>query len=785
LAESLPESRRDSLQLSEALEKLTTHEVIRPRIDHGNDDDAWQLDHDYLSRGLLELDRRARRWPLLLEESARAFEAARNPVERCKRLLTPRSQIRLFYERLRGRLRYGKAARYAGYSLVRFVFNLWVVLALVAIVVWQTSNVQREVVRLFAVFGERQPTLLEARALWELTNSPAAVRQEFLDTGLSLRNTRRFNRSDRAIYSLVGLNSEIRDEIAIPTFEARCLQAEGNDLVEIATHCTHLLLVTGASTSEWSRHLVGEMSNVKEAWRLGNLAGALAVLGSEVRDQDAAVAARHLLDAIILQPGFLAWMNQPFSALAAKLPPDEAVAGWRRIVASPGVRQYWGALSWEMAPDSREGQGRPPRRARSQNIVRSWVNLDLSSLASRIPPAQARGAWDLFLASHKSRAEAYVINGRTFEALAKRLPVAEARPIFQSILDADVQGEFEYPPMGVLVALTTHFTSRDAEEATERVLGLLESKDVVAAPPEDVLVALAPALSPAAAEKAGRRLLAWAGTSQEPNSGSYLCSSLGAFAPYLDPVATSRLLLNRRYNFSCYIKALAAFGDRLPHTEAKTAWDVLAQELSGPHIVTTLNDDFYTSLRVVSARLLPGEAADTAGKLLSRLQRSSTPDEVSFLSRFLAALGRFDSSVASRLSHRMLARPGGFYGGAEGALKDLAPLLRDVDAEHVLREFLHKARLWISPPCSVAGALARRQDLEELLEVIKWPTCTREDRYKLIDRTLELAGESLETNGERGTSSTDVWRFVEWAERRGLKPADAPEPPPLDDLRSF
>ena len=138
------------------------------------------MDHDYLSRGLLELDQRARRWPLLLGDSARAFEGAHGPAERWKKLLPPSIQLRLLYERFRSRLRYRPYATYVGLSTLRLVFSPWVIALALATWSWNTLNTQREAVRLFAVFGEEEMTQGELRALWELSAASPGVRRESL-----------------------------------------------------------------------------------------------------------------------------------------------------------------------------------------------------------------------------------------------------------------------------------------------------------------------------------------------------------------------------------------------------------------------------------------------------------------------------------------------------------------------------------------------------------------------------------------------------------------------------
>jgi hypothetical protein len=98
-----------------ALNDLQMKEIIRKRLDPDTRQHVRILDHDYLSRGVLEVERRANRWFAVAQEGYRAFQDAGGSVWRTWRsLLSPWQQMVLMSHRLRGRFRYGTLRSYAG-----------------------------------------------------------------------------------------------------------------------------------------------------------------------------------------------------------------------------------------------------------------------------------------------------------------------------------------------------------------------------------------------------------------------------------------------------------------------------------------------------------------------------------------------------------------------------------------------------------------------------------------------------------------------------------------------
>ena len=104
---------------SAALAVLAAREIVRPAGGDGAEP-AWQLDHDYLARAVLAEARAADRWGTSLAEGlARFRNAGDGSRTRWRALLPMGTQACLLWERLRGRLRYGEAASYAGLSAIK------------------------------------------------------------------------------------------------------------------------------------------------------------------------------------------------------------------------------------------------------------------------------------------------------------------------------------------------------------------------------------------------------------------------------------------------------------------------------------------------------------------------------------------------------------------------------------------------------------------------------------------------------------------------------------------
>jgi hypothetical protein len=101
------------------LGELQHDEVVRPAETLGSDS-VWQLDHDYLARAVLKEARNTDRWAIALSEGKAHYEAAAGSWRsRYAALLPFTTLMRLCWERLQNRLKFGRAADYALMSAVK------------------------------------------------------------------------------------------------------------------------------------------------------------------------------------------------------------------------------------------------------------------------------------------------------------------------------------------------------------------------------------------------------------------------------------------------------------------------------------------------------------------------------------------------------------------------------------------------------------------------------------------------------------------------------------------
>ena len=107
--------------------------MVRSSNAPGSGRSAYRLDHDYLTRGVSVVERRANRWHHLLEDRATDFQNAGTLWKKWKALLPVGTQCRLMWERLRGRFRYGDRRRFAVFSLARFPVRMGTFLILFAV----------------------------------------------------------------------------------------------------------------------------------------------------------------------------------------------------------------------------------------------------------------------------------------------------------------------------------------------------------------------------------------------------------------------------------------------------------------------------------------------------------------------------------------------------------------------------------------------------------------------------------------------------------------------------
>jgi hypothetical protein len=208
----------DETAVRSALDQLGSDraELVRRRIDPDTRSEAWLLDHDYLTRGIVAAEPNADRWRAVLEEGARALAEAGSLASRWRALLRPSEQVALLWARVRGRLTYGPYRGYAGKSVARLAPYALVVTLLVgggvAYAEWQARERAADeanaiLQHLLLADDELAPN--EMDALWQLASTEdERVRNSFTQQLLhSTTFAERFNRNPEPVArALAGLN---------------------------------------------------------------------------------------------------------------------------------------------------------------------------------------------------------------------------------------------------------------------------------------------------------------------------------------------------------------------------------------------------------------------------------------------------------------------------------------------------------------------------------------------------------------------------------------------------
>ncbi len=137
-----------------AAPEIVVEHLMRWRIvrrQSGAEGEYLLLHHDYLARGVLEVQRQANYWVELLRERARELEEAFGWRQRWRALLPLNAQVRLFWARLRGRFRYGENRRLAFWSMLRLLPVATVLAGIIGVGWWlDRANQQQLAERVLA-----------------------------------------------------------------------------------------------------------------------------------------------------------------------------------------------------------------------------------------------------------------------------------------------------------------------------------------------------------------------------------------------------------------------------------------------------------------------------------------------------------------------------------------------------------------------------------------------------------------------------------------------------------
>jgi hypothetical protein len=326
----------DAPALRRALGMLEDREVVRRTVAAGTGGVARVLDHDYLWRGVVEAERRADRWQVLMRDSYREWDEARGQLVRrwWTGLLEPWTQGVLLYQRLRGRLRYGEASGYAARSVVRVLPYLALGAVTWGGVAWELDQRAAATARglLNGIGGSDYITDLEMSQLRELALQPQSVRRKFLEIGLSTPETaeRLRLRCESIARSVVGLDAAMRERVVQDLLVAKMADEDADWKVRL----TSFRLGHSLYASDVNEHFQDAAPSVflqsagklYDSIELSNIREAFTLVGRTLDEPQAAEVAAQLLAAIrqSTDPDQLQALSGALTAVAAKLDATQA-----------------------------------------------------------------------------------------------------------------------------------------------------------------------------------------------------------------------------------------------------------------------------------------------------------------------------------------------------------------------------------------------------------------------------------------------------------------------------
>ena len=374
-----------------ALGFLEDREIVRQRLDPDTRGHVWLLDHDYLTNGILEADRRANVWPSLLQEKFRSYEdAGARYGRKWWALLSPLQQIGLFSQHLRGRLRYGRYGSYALLSLARWAPYL--LLVFLCIFGWHWTEERRQAQRdhdearaLLSALG----TETEWDALWRLAASSDSVRFSFLEQALAdPGDCRRIDsRAKNVLQALVGLDPVRKEHIIeillLPdninyAYSNRNIISTASTLLASRSTRNHKVLA--------STFLIEAIEKTTDPDALRALAEGLTAVLGKLEPADAQKAYAALVAAIekTTDTRRTRRLAEGLKAVLGKLEPANAQKAYAALVAAIGKTTDPDALRAGGGPDGGAGQARTRRRAKGVHGG--------SSPPSRKPPIPTHSA---------------------------------------------------------------------------------------------------------------------------------------------------------------------------------------------------------------------------------------------------------------------------------------------------------------------------------------------------------------------------------------------------------
>lgn len=748
--------------LRPVLEAMEQTGVLRHRLDPDRGE-VWQLYHDYLARAVLALDRKDHVWSFYLAERATALEAA-SGLETWRALLPPMSLLRVIWERLRGHLRLGQYRRLLAWSAPRLLLNPGVLLAVsivFALTAYRTEETAQDLVRSFDIQGGTLSPL-EIKTLWDLATASRRVRQEALRIFLENPvNRQRFaQHKDHLLIALGGMDGDLRRDLVARVITPLCYDGPLDEGLPEA--CTPLVHHFDESRERASRFVGSLLSREPALPSLGGSARfidrAEPALVKEIADRILAVLAKEREEVLPAE------LYRSTRLLAVHLGPPRTLRAAEvflsRLAREDTERRF--ELDFDsLSPESNLKLLVPQMAGDSAETFAQWlVGILEGTVSLRIPDPSF---WSK-PTTHAAQALAL---------LAPRLEPSRAATFFTRLnrlkeeLDRQARARKTLSrDGGDLSAARVGLAARAGGDAAERIAReiLARFDDPVKGPDGDwtkilsmslgvqSLYSLREHLAPGTLARAGWQLVRLMERQREVLLGVDDFGQAVALLREEDPP-----LLRRG------AEALLGLATKLP----KPGRDAPRKDRSKLDFdVSWLGE----ALEPLADQLTPAEAGAFAPELLRIIEAETSPRVLpSGLPALAERLAPPRARSFAREIVQVMKKVEGQNNGPskQAALgASLAGLARGLGEDSaLLREVLGQTRGLSRPPCGAMSYLAGAGDLPKLVEVLKWPTCTVDDRLLLLDRAAELIGVDPAGFGYRREAGRGFglgyWRLVD------------------------
>ncbi len=716
LLEALPLALRNASQLDTALAALESSEIIRPLLVRGADSPVWQLDHDFLSEVVVELDRRAHQWSQLLDTASHAFRSAPTLRERWKRLLPPSLQIRIHYERLRDHLRYGSNLRFIVLSTIRLAVNSLTMAMALAFLLWHRYQLHETALSLLTPMAAPGVTLENVEALWKLTK-PSGAQRDFLSSALDSEvHAMYFLQHSPAVrVSILGVSSKRRSEILQNVVSDHCQDSYRKGRRQsavIARACLDLMTEMRDPSTEELTFVASELASsitIEDLKKIYSLNGRNKSLASDM----------------IAQYMLKTWdREQPFGKLDLLI--DNL---------SPRLRSQA-----RVVVDQVDYLGLPLDKLMTALSLRRHLGLatDREAASSRISALieESGGAYRdqsirtvepwLLPPDALSLAVRYVRGGR-------RIPISRLKLALDSVSSTDMR--MQLMPL-VMDELSKTLSSGNRGALDRLAFIFLGARDRLTHEEVSRYVEAEAALS-----RTSPGVLVFSHLSLWPTSvgrGNEFMDLLKS-ASQSDPVAIAKF----------------AFGCPTP-------------SLMEPSIYCHY---FFETLHKVPTPIL-----HQVWKIIFdlSLRNEYTGRESLALLETVFPKGTLDEEVKFLVTMISQTRDSGRKVYCWLLLSDMADRLPSSLVRDCLDHLISLKKPLERPSCEDFVKLARVDTRSTLVEVLKWPTCSQGARKMLVARMGEIDHEDLGRHFPDGDFDLDPWKLNAWARKWGL---DAESPP--------